>query len=215
MVNLVVGYVFDLLVCCGVIVMFLEVIEVCDVIYFLMLCVINEVVGKCLLDEMVWYDNYFDMGKIDCSVNLFSGNKKGGLVNVVEKVLGFIVKLGKSVIVEVLLLGQCFIKCGLIYVVMFVSDFVCGMQQVVFGIIVQVFIIGCGMLYGLMVVLVIKMVMCIELVNCWYDLMDINVGIIVMGEEIIEDVGWKLFYFIFDVVSGWKKIFLDQWGLYN
>lgn len=69
--------------------------------------------------------------------------------------------------------------------------------------------IGCGMLYGLMVVFVIKMVICIELVNCWFDLMDINVGIIVIGEEIIEEVGWKLFYFIFDVVSGKKKIFLD------
>lgn len=105
MVNLVVGYVFDLLVCCGVMVMFLEVMEVCDVIYLLILCVVNEEVGKWLLEEMEWYDNYFNMGKIDCSVNFLLGNKKGGLVNVVEKVFGFIVKLGKSVIVEVLLFG--------------------------------------------------------------------------------------------------------------
>lgn len=69
--------------------------------------------------------------------------------------------------------------------------------------------IGCGMLYGLMAVFVIKMAICIELVNRWFDLMDINVGIIVIGEEIIEEVGWKLFYFIFDVVSGKKKIFSD------
>lgn len=60
-----------------------------------------------------------------------------------------------------------------------------------------------------MAVFVIKMVIRIELANRWFDLMDINAGIIVIGEEIIEEVGWKLFYFIFDVVSGKKKIFSD------
>lgn len=85
--------------------MFLEVTEVRDAIYLLILRVVNEEVGKRLLEEMEWYDNYFNMGKIDRSVNFSSGNKKGGLVNVVEKVFGFIVKSGKSVIVEVLSFG--------------------------------------------------------------------------------------------------------------
>lgn len=71
------------------------------------------------------------------------------------------------------------------------------------------FTIGRGTSYGLMAVFVIKMVIRIELANRWFDLMDINAGIIVIGEEIIEEVGWKLFYFIFDVVSGKKKIFSD------
>lgn len=43
--------------------------------------------------------------------------------------------------------------------------------------------------------------------NRWYDLMDINTGTIVTGEETIEDVGWKLFHFILDVASGRKKLF--------
>lgn len=45
MVNFVVGYVVDLLVCVGVMVLFFEVIEVWDVIYLLMLWVVSEEVG--------------------------------------------------------------------------------------------------------------------------------------------------------------------------
>lgn len=215
MVNFVVGFVVDLIVCVGGIVMFLEVIEVCDVIYLFMLCVIDEDVGCVLLCEMVWYDNYLSGGQIDCSVNLLLGNKKGGLLNVVEKVFGLIVKLGSMFIVDVFGLGEKVCCKGLIFVVIFVSDFVCGMLQLVFGMNFQVFIIGCGMLYGLVMVLVIKVLMCKVLFECWYDLIDFDVGCIVMGEVIIVDIGWELFYLIFDVVSGCKEVCVDKLGLYN
>ncbi|MGS9179398.1 galactarate dehydratase, partial [Salmonella enterica subsp. enterica serovar Infantis] len=67
---------------------------------------INEAVGKRLLEEMAWYDNYLDMGKTDRSANPSPGNTKGGLANVVEKALGSLAKSGQSAIVEVLSPGQ-------------------------------------------------------------------------------------------------------------
>ncbi|ECI0837093.1 galactarate dehydratase [Salmonella enterica] len=213
--NPAVGYASDLLVRCGATVMFSEVTEVRDAIHLLTPRAINEAVGKRLLDEMVWYDNYIDMGKTDRSANPSPGNKKGGLANVVEKALGSIAKSGQSAIVEVLSPGQRPTKRGLIYAATPASDFVCGTQQVASGITVQVFTTGRGTPYGLMAVPVIKMATRTELANRWYDLMDINAGTIATGEETIEDVGWKLFHFILDVASGRKKTFSDQWGLHN
>ncbi|MFM4700233.1 UxaA family hydrolase [Klebsiella pneumoniae subsp. ozaenae] len=186
-----------------------------DAIHLLTPRAINEEVGKRLLEEMAWYDNYLDMGKTDRSANPSPGNKKGGLANVVEKALGSIAKSGKSAIVEVLSPGQRPTKRGLIYAATPASDFVCGTQQVASGITVQVFTTGRGTPYGLMAVPVIKMATRTELANRWYDLMDINAGTIATGEETIEDVGRKLFEFILDVASGRKKTFSDQWGLHN
>ncbi len=213
--NPAVGYASDLLVRCGATVMFSEVTEVRDAIHLLTPRAINEEVGKRLLEEMAWYDNYLDMGKTDRSANPSPGNKKGGLANVVEKALGSIAKSGQSAIVEVLSPGQRPTKRGLIYAATPASDFVCGTQQVASGITVQVFTTGRGTPYGLVAVPVIKMATRTELANRWYDLMDINAGTIATGEESIEDVGWKLFHFILDVASGRKKTFSDQWGLHN
>jgi galactarate dehydratase len=86
--NPAVGYASDLLVRCGATVMFSEVTEVRDAIHLLTPRAVNEEVGKRLLEEMAWYDNYLDMGKTDRSANPSPGNKKGGLANVVEKALG-------------------------------------------------------------------------------------------------------------------------------
>ncbi|WP_196614049.1 UxaA family hydrolase [Escherichia coli] len=213
--NPAVGYASDLLVRCGATVMFSEVTEVRDAIHLLTPRAVNEEVGKRLLEEMEWYDNYLNMGKTDRSANPSPGNKKGGLANVVEKALGSIAKSGKSAIVEVLSPGQRPTKRGLIYAATPASDFVCGTQQVASGITVQVFTTGRGTPYGLMAVPVIKMATRTELANRWFDLMDINAGTIATGEETIEEVGWKLFHFILDVAIGKKKTFSDQWGLHN
>jgi galactarate dehydratase len=74
--NPAVGYASDLFVRCGATVMFSEVTEVRDAIHLLTPRAINEEVGKRLLEEMAWYDNYLDMGQTDRSANPSPGNKK-------------------------------------------------------------------------------------------------------------------------------------------
>lgn len=56
--------------------MFSEVTEVRDAIHLLTPRAINEEVGKRLLEEMAWYDNYLDMGKTDRSANLLRATRK-------------------------------------------------------------------------------------------------------------------------------------------
>lgn len=213
--NPAVGYASDLLVRCGATVMFSEVTEVRDAIHLFTPRAATEEVGRRLLEEMAWYDNYLDTGKTDRSANPSPGNKNGGLANVVEKALGSIAKSGQSAISEVLSPGQRPTKRGLIYAATPASDFVCGAQQLASGITVQVFTTGRGTPYGLLAVPVIKMATRTALVERWHDLMDINAGTIATGDATIEQVGWELFHFILDIASGRKKTWSDQWGLHN
>ncbi|ORM66476.1 galactarate dehydratase [Pantoea rodasii] len=213
--NPAVGFASDLLVRCGATVMFSEVTEVRDAIHLLTPRVVDENVGKRLLEEMAWYDDYLSQGQTDRSANPSPGNKKGGLANVVEKALGSIAKSGRSPIVEVLSPGQRPTKRGLIYAATPASDFVCGTQQMASGITLQVFTTGRGTPYGLAAIPVIKMATRNALAERWHDLMDINAGTIATGEESIEQVGWRLFELILDIASGRKQTWSDRWGIRN
>ncbi|ORM73419.1 galactarate dehydratase [Pantoea wallisii] len=213
--NPAVGFASDLLVRCGATVMFSEVTEVRDAIHLLTPRVVDEAVGRRLLEEMAWYDDYLSQGQTDRSANPSPGNKKGGLANVVEKALGSIAKSGRSPIVEVLSPGQRPTKRGLIYAATPASDFVCGTQQMASGITLQVFTTGRGTPYGLAAIPVIKMATRSALANRWHDLMDINAGTIATGEESIEQVGWRLFELILDIASGRQQTWSDRWGIRN
>ncbi|MBP2168079.1 galactarate dehydratase [Erwinia toletana] len=213
--NPAVGFASDLLVRCGATVMFSEVTEVRDAIHLLTPRVVNQAVGKRLLEEMAWYDDYLNQGKTDRSANPSPGNKKGGLANVVEKALGSIAKSGRSAIAEVLSPGQRPTQRGLIYAATPASDFVCGTQQMASGITLQVFTTGRGTPYGLAAIPVIKMATRNALFERWHDLMDINAGTIATGEESIEQVGWRLFELILDIASGRKQTWSDRWGIRN
>ncbi len=213
--NPAVGFASDLLVRCGATVMFSEVTEVRDAIHLLTPRVVDEAVGKRLLEEMAWYDDYLSQGQTDRSANPSPGNKKGGLANVVEKALGSIAKSGRSPIVEVLSPGQRPTQRGLIYAATPASDFVCGTQQMASGITLQVFTTGRGTPYGLAAIPVIKMATRNALAERWHDLMDINAGTIATGEESIEQVGWRLFELILEIASGRKQTWSDRWGIRN
>ncbi len=86
--NPAVGHAADLLVRAGATVLFSEVTEVRDAIHLLTPRAINPDVGRALIREMQWYDDYLASGGADRSANPTPGNKRGGLANVVEKALG-------------------------------------------------------------------------------------------------------------------------------
>ena len=213
--NPAVGYAADLLVRAGATVMFSEVTEVRDAIHLLTPRVANEDVGRTLLREMAWYDDYLAQGKTDRAANTSPGNKKGGLANIVEKSLGSIAKSGTSAIVDVLAPGEKVRRKGLIYAATPASDFVCGTQQLASGMTLQVFTTGRGTPYGLEAAPVIKVATRRDLAARWHDLMEVDAGVIATGEATIEEVGWEIFRLILDVASGRKKTWADRWGLFN
>ncbi len=213
--NPAVGYAADLLVRAGASVMFSEVTEVRDAIHLLTPRCVTEEVGKALLREMAWYDDYLDRGETNRAANTTPGNKKGGLANIVEKAMGSIAKSGASAIVDVIGPGEKIRKKGLTYAATPASDFVCGTQQLASGMTLQVFTTGRGTPYGLEAAPVIKVATRRDLAARWHDLMEIDAGTIATGEATIEEVGWEIFRLILDVASGRKKTWADQWGLFN
>jgi galactarate dehydratase len=212
--NPAVGFAADLLVRAGATVMFSEVTEVRDAIHLLTPRAASEQVGRDLLREMRWYDEYLAAGRADRSANPTPGNKRGGLANVVEKALGSIAKAGSTAIEAVASQGEKVRTKGLVFAATPASDFICGTQQLA-SMNMHVFTTGEGSPYGLSMVPVIKVSSRTALAERWHDLIDIDAGRIATGEATIEEVGWEIFRFILDVASGRKKTWSEHWGLAN
>ncbi len=209
------GYAADLLVSGGGTAMFSEVTEVRDGVQFIAERCINEEVGKRLVEEMKWYDNYLKMGGVDRGANTTPGNKKGGLSNIIEKSMGSIAKSGTSPIVEVLSPGERPTKHGEIFAATPASDLVCGPSQLASGMGLEVFMTGRGTPYGLAAAPVIKLCSRNEMKEQWFDIIDFNAGPAAVGEKTIAEQGEELFDFILDVASGIKKPYTEQYGFAN
>jgi galactarate dehydratase len=213
--NPAVGFASDLLVRAGATVMFSEVTEVRDAIHLLTPRAADEEVGRALVREMAWYDEYLAGGATDRSANPTPGNKAGGLANVVEKALGSAIKSGTSRIAGVLGPGERATTRGLIFAATPASDFICGTLQLASGMTLQVFTTGRGTPYGLAAAPVIKVSTRSDLAARWHDLIDLDAGGIATGDATIEDIGWELFRMILDVASGARKPWADRWRLHN
>ncbi len=209
------GYAADLIVSGGGTVMFSEVTEVRDGVQFIAERCINDEVGKRLVEEMKWYDNYLKMGGVDRGANTTPGNKKGGLSNIIEKSMGSIAKSGSSPIVEVLSPGEKPTKHGEIFAATPASDLVCGPSQLASGMGLQVFMTGRGTPYGLAAAPVIKLCSRNEMKEQWFDIIDFNAGPAAVGDRTIAEQGEELFLYILDVASGRKQPYTEQYGLEN
>lgn len=212
--NPAVGYAADLLVRTGATVFFSEVSEVRDAVHLLTPRAINEEVGRALIEEMRWYDDYLANGGADRSANPTPGNKRGGLANVVEKALGSIAKAGSTAIMAVAGHGEKIRDKGLVFAATPASDFICGTQQLA-SMNLHIFTTGEGSPYGLALVPVVKVSSRTALAGKWRDLIDIDAGRIATGRATIEEVGWEIFRFVLEVASGRKKTWADYWGLSN
>lgn len=213
--NPVAGFAADLIVRTGGSVLFSEVTEVRDAVHLLVPRTIDAKVGKALLHEMKWYDDYLLQGQADRSANPSPGNKRGGLSTIVEKALGSVAKSGTSPIIDVLAPGEKIRRKGLTFAATPASDFVCGTLQLASGMNLHVFMTGRGTPYGLSMVPVIKVGSNSILSNRWFDLIDFDAGKIATGEKTIEEMGWELFHLILDVASGKKQVACDKLGLHN
>ena len=209
------GFAADLLVRAGGTVMFSEVTEVRDGIDLLVARAADDEVAADLVREMAWYDAYLARGGADRSANTTPGNKAGGLVNIVEKAMGSIVKSGSTPIVEVLAPGARPTKRGLIFAATPASDFICGTLQLASGIGLQVFTTGRGTPYGLAAAPVLKVSTNSALARRWHDLIDFDAGPIATGETSIEEAGWALFRLIVETASGRNVPWSDRWGISN
>ena len=211
--NPAVGYAADLLVRAGATVMFSEVTEVRDAIHLLTPRAATPEVGRQLIREMRWYDEYLAIGHSDRAANTTPGNQRGGLANIVEKALGSIAKAGSTAIQAVASHGEKVTARGLVFAATPASDFICGTQQLA-SMNLHVFTTGEGSPYGLALVPVVKVSSRTALAEKWHDLIDVDAGRIATGQASVEDVGWEIFHFILEMASG-RKTWAEHWRLAN
>lgn len=207
------GFAADLFVRAGATVLFSEVTEVRDAIHLLTPRAATVDVGCDLIREMRWYDAYLGRRGADRSANPTPGNKRGGLVNVVEKALGSVAKAGSTAICAVATHGEKVSTRGLVFAATPASDFVCGTQQLA-SMNLHIFTTGEGSPYGLALVPVIKVSSRSSLAERWSDLIDLDAGRIATGLASVEQVGWEIFRMALEVAGG-KKTWAEHWGLAN
>ena len=208
------GFAADLLVRAGATVMFSEVTEVRDAVHLVTPRAASRDVALDLVREMRWYDEYLARGSADRAANTTPGNKRGGLVNIVEKALGSVAKAGSTALRAVATHGERVTTKGLVFAATPASDFICGTQQLA-SMNLHVFTTGEGSPYGLSLVPVVKISSRTSLAEKWSDLIDIDAGRIATGAASIEDVGWEIFRFLLEVASGQKRTWAERWGLGN
>ena len=212
--NPAVGYAADLLVRAGATVLFSEVTEVRDAIHLLTPRAATQAVGRDLVREMQWYDDYLGRGQADRSANTTPGNKRGGLANIVEKALGSVAKAGSSAITAVASHGEKVTAKGLVFAATPASDFICGTQQLA-SMNFHVFTTGEGSPYGLSMVPVLKVSSRTALAEKLPDLIDVDAGRIATGAATIEGIGREIFETILEVASGRRQTWAERWGLGN
>ncbi len=213
--NPAVGFATDLLVRAGATVMFSEVTEVRDAAHLLTARAATPEVARAFVREMAWYDEYLRAGGADRTANPTPGNKKGGLVNIVEKAMGSIAKAGSTALMGVAAPGERVTQKGLVFAATPASDFICGTLQLAASMNMHIFTTGRGTPYGLAMAPVIKVASNSGLARKWPDLIDVNAGTIASGDASVEDVGHEIFRLVLDVASGRKKTWADHWGLHN
>lgn len=189
MVNLVLGIVFDFLVWYGGIMILLEMLEIYGVEYFLIWCVVLVEVGEKLIEWVCWWEDYMVWNGGEMDNNLFLGNKCGGLIIILEKLFGVIVKGGFVLFIDVYKFGEQIDKKGFVFMDSFGFDLCLVMGQIVFGVNVVVFMIGCGLVFGYQLILCIKFVINLEMYVCMFEDMDINCGDVVFEGILFEDKG--------------------------
>ncbi len=212
--NPVLGKVADLIVHAGGTVVFSEVTEVRDVAHILSdRCETKEVSDK-LIEKFRIYDAYLAAGGADRAANTTPGNKAGGLANITEKALGSFVKSGSTKIVEVLSPGEKATKKGLIFAATPASDFIAGTLQLAAGMNLHMFSTGRGTPYSISPVPTMKLATRSELANRWPDLIDFNAGVVLEGEQTLDEIAMNLFLLVLETASG-KRTMAEILGLQN
>lgn len=209
------GYASDLLVLHGAKVIFSEMSEVRDAIHIMKDRILKPEVAEQLDCEVAWYDAYLANGDVDRAANTSLGNKAGGLSTIVEKSMGSIAKSGTSEIVDVISVGEKIRKRGLTFAATPASDFVCGTEQLASGITLQLFSSGRGTTYNLQQIPVLKVSTNPVLSAKWHDIIDVDCGKVLTGEETIETMGQLIFELIIKIASGEIKTKSDTYGIYN
>ncbi|HTM98263.1 MAG TPA: altronate dehydratase family protein [Pedobacter sp.] len=211
--NPAIGYVSDLLVSLGGSVILAEFPELCGVEQELSDRCVDEKVAQRFMDLMTSYNAKAEQDGSGFYANPSPGNIRDGLITDAIKSAGAAKKGGNSPVVAVLDYPEKVAKAGLNLLCTPGSDVESTTAEVAAGANIVLFTTGLGTPTGNPVTPVIKLATNSALAKKMPDIIDIDCGTIIAGEETIEEAGERILKYIIAVASGEetpKAVLLEQ-----
>jgi altronate hydrolase len=200
--NPAIGYTSDLLVACGGSVILSEFPELCGVEQEMSDRCVDETKATRFIDIMRRYGQKAkDVGS-GFDMNPSPGNIKDGLITDAIKSAGAAKKGGTSPVTDVLDYPEKVTKPGLNLLCTPGNDVESTTAEVAAGANVVLFTTGLGTPTGNPVAPVIKLSSNTKLYEKMKDIIDINTGTIIEGEETIEQAGERILDYVIKVASG-------------
>ena len=200
--NPAIGYTSDLLVALGGTVILSEFPELCGVEQNLSdRCVDNSIAERFSL-LMQAYSNSAEAVGSGFDMNPSPGNIKDGLITDAIKSAGAAKKGGTSPITDVLDYPEKVTRSGLNLLCTPGNDVESTSAEVAAGANIVLFTTGLGTPTGNPIAPVVKIATNTQLFNRMHDIMDIDTGSIITGDETIEQAGARILDYVIKVASG-------------
>ena len=200
--NPAIGYTSDLLVACGGSVILSEFPELCGVEQEMSDRCVDESKASRFIDIMRRYGQRAKEAGSGFDMNPSPGNIKDGLITDAIKSAGAAKKGGTSPVTDVLDYPEKVTKPGLNLLCTPGNDVESTTAEVAAGANVVLFTTGLGTPTGNPVAPVIKLSSNTKLYEKMKDIIDINTGTIIEGEETIEQAGERILDYVIKVASG-------------
>lgn len=210
--NPAVGYVADLVVALGGSVILSEFPELCGVEQELCDRCVEESAAKRFADLMTLYNARAVASGSGFDMNPSPGNIKDGLITDAIKSAGAAKKGGTSPIQDVLDYPEKVTRSGLNLVCTPGNDVESTSAIVASGANIVLFTTGLGTPTGNPIVPVIKISTNTVLAKRMPDIIDLNAGTIIEGEETIEEMGTRMFEYMLQVADGEVQPYAVQLG---
>jgi altronate hydrolase len=204
--NPAIGYTSDLIVALGGSVILSEFPELCGVEQDLSDRCVTEEAAERFLNLMKSYNNQAIAAGSGFDMNPSPGNIKDGLITDAIKSAGAAKKGGTSPIVDVLDYPEKVSKPGLNLLCTPGNDVESTTAEVASGANIVLFTTGLGTPIGNPVTPVVKIATNTDLFNRMRDIMDLNTGLIIEGEETISEAGDRILEYVISVASGETEV---------
>lgn len=210
--NPAIGYTSDLLVALGGTVILSEFPELCGVEQELSDRCVTENSALRFMQLMQVYNKKAEDAGSGFYMNPSPGNIKDGLITDAIKSAGAAKKGGTSPVVDVLDYPEKVTKAGLNLLCTPGNDVESTTAEVASGATVVLFTTGLGTPTGNPIAPVIKLSTNTALYNRMPDIIDINTGTIIEGDETIEEAGERILEYVIEVASGNKMVHAVRHG---
>jgi len=210
--NPAIGYTSDLLSALGASVVLSEFPELCGVEQELCDRCVDEPTARRFVDLMTRYNNSAKQVGSGFDMNPSPGNIKDGLITDAIKSAGAAKKGGTSPVMDVLDYPEKVTKPGLTLLCTPGNDVESTTAMVGSGATINLFTTGLGTPTGNPIAPVIKLSSNTKLFEKMPDIIDINTGTIIEGDETIEQAGSRILDYLIKVASGEEKCAADSNG---